>query len=672
MDKALLFMESNAGDYPYEQITAVECLRDGSEAMEYPMITLIDRSYQSSDDLEKVILHEIAHNWFQAVLANNEREEAWLDEGLVSFYEQKYKGRKSFSILDRAPYNLKSDYTDVPDFNWYVQAADQNDLSSADDIKKYSLTGYLSSVYEKPAKGLFMVEKTLGKDAFKNMMHGYFEKYRFKHPSGKDFASFLQGHGIPWYDSLYILTNGTVDVKLTHANGTISIQNDNHLTVPVEIAGFNKNQKEFSSVMILDPFQSKKINIANSFDYILADPDFLLPETDRKNNLVRLKSNGLTPKKTRVSILPGLGSSVTGTVYIHPTLVYNHHDGAIAGITLHNIDLPKKDLQYGIQYGYGFHSKKPVLLGGAQYSIYTKSAAMDRMDLNLELRNFSTEKLENTDLTYRYFKIAPSIKARFKSNTQQGAQSFLSYRWIHIDRKDLALDANDAPLIPSHYQHHRYNIHEIKYTRTNHKTLAPFDLTVMNEWIENHPKVSLDFIKRIPYSFIPGKFAEIHLFGGVYDAPAISTVQPYFTINGLNLNQYDYKFDEFFLGRNVSGNTTFAQQIFSKDAGINSRVLLKDHFNSMVSCSIKSGIPGPFPIYPYAQLAFAGNKSFYTTGASIAIVKDILELNFPFYESKNIRQSYKDSGITQYVRKCTFLLNFKGLNPMKWIDRVSR
>ena len=109
------------------------------------------------------------------------------------------------------------------------------------------------------------------------MMHGYFEKYRFKHPSEKDFASFLQGHGIPWYDSLYILTNGTVDVKLTHANGTISIQNDNHLTVPVEIAGFNKNQKEFSSVMILDPFQSKKINIANSFDYILADPDFLLP-----------------------------------------------------------------------------------------------------------------------------------------------------------------------------------------------------------------------------------------------------------------------------------------------------------------------------------------------------------------------------------------------------------
>ena len=46
MDKALLFMESNAGDYPYEQITAVECLRDGSEAMEYPY-DYVDRSILS-------------------------------------------------------------------------------------------------------------------------------------------------------------------------------------------------------------------------------------------------------------------------------------------------------------------------------------------------------------------------------------------------------------------------------------------------------------------------------------------------------------------------------------------------------------------------------------------------------------------------------------------------
>jgi len=49
--------------------------------MEYPMITLCDFLN------EEVIVHEVGHNWFYGILANNERRFPWMDESINSYYE---------------------------------------------------------------------------------------------------------------------------------------------------------------------------------------------------------------------------------------------------------------------------------------------------------------------------------------------------------------------------------------------------------------------------------------------------------------------------------------------------------------------------------------------------------------------------------------------------------
>lgn len=79
------------GPYPYEQLTIVDPAFGAGAAggMEYPTLvtagTSIGRTPQSLDP-EHVVIHEIGHQWFMNLLASNEAEEAWLDEGINSYF----------------------------------------------------------------------------------------------------------------------------------------------------------------------------------------------------------------------------------------------------------------------------------------------------------------------------------------------------------------------------------------------------------------------------------------------------------------------------------------------------------------------------------------------------------------------------------------------------------
>ena len=86
---ATRYYSDRVGEYPYPQVTAVQSTGSAGGGMEYPMITLIGEVY-SGYDLDEVITHEVGHNWFYSVLANNERDHAWMDEGLNSLFERAY------------------------------------------------------------------------------------------------------------------------------------------------------------------------------------------------------------------------------------------------------------------------------------------------------------------------------------------------------------------------------------------------------------------------------------------------------------------------------------------------------------------------------------------------------------------------------------------------------
>src|SRR5690554_5840211 len=74
-------MNENFGEYPFKQYTVAQ---GGDGGMEYPMITLIT-GHRSKGSLVGVTAHEAAHSWYQHILATNEAQHPWMDEGFTSY-----------------------------------------------------------------------------------------------------------------------------------------------------------------------------------------------------------------------------------------------------------------------------------------------------------------------------------------------------------------------------------------------------------------------------------------------------------------------------------------------------------------------------------------------------------------------------------------------------------
>ncbi|MBC7873234.1 MAG: M1 family metallopeptidase, partial [Ferruginibacter sp.] len=87
---AIRHYSSLVGEYPYNIVQVVQGPESFGGGMEYPTITVISPG-SDAKTLDNTINHEIGHNWFYGILASNEREHPWMDEGINSFYDDKYK-----------------------------------------------------------------------------------------------------------------------------------------------------------------------------------------------------------------------------------------------------------------------------------------------------------------------------------------------------------------------------------------------------------------------------------------------------------------------------------------------------------------------------------------------------------------------------------------------------
>ena len=81
---SLLFFNSKFGEYPYRQISVVKTpfLYGG---MEYPNLVMIADNIVEKKDMARVIVHELAHQWWYGVVGNDQIREAWLDESITEY-----------------------------------------------------------------------------------------------------------------------------------------------------------------------------------------------------------------------------------------------------------------------------------------------------------------------------------------------------------------------------------------------------------------------------------------------------------------------------------------------------------------------------------------------------------------------------------------------------------
>lgn len=189
---SIRFYSSQAGDYPFAQVSVVGDPRRNYEGMEYPMVTILNTGFEPERELDIVIAHEIGHNWFQEILASNERDHAWMDEGMNTYIENKY--RKYFYPKPLVPKSFIGKKLPADDNLFVLDQlySSHTDLPMDAPSETYPFTAYNSAVYTKTGEWMEKLEKQIGTDSMKLLMHAYFSQWKLRHPYPGDFSNIAE------------------------------------------------------------------------------------------------------------------------------------------------------------------------------------------------------------------------------------------------------------------------------------------------------------------------------------------------------------------------------------------------------------------------------------------------------------------------------------------------
>lgn len=207
--RAVLTKSQWLGEYPYHVVSVVDGGNGGG--MEYPTITLLDDG-GSEKMLDFVIHHEVGHNWFQSILGTNERTHPWMDEGMNTYYDNRYSlqqyGNTNLEIIESKPAFIKNRLPD--DFqHMLLQTVTgiKKDQPIETSSEKFNALNYNMIAYIKAGDWMKLLEDELGKALFDKCMQEYYKRWQFKHPYPEDFKKLVEEVSGKNVDAVFALLN---------------------------------------------------------------------------------------------------------------------------------------------------------------------------------------------------------------------------------------------------------------------------------------------------------------------------------------------------------------------------------------------------------------------------------------------------------------------------------
>lgn len=298
------------GKYPYGQYSVIQ---GGDGGMEYAMCTLI-LGEGTAEGLVGVTAHEMAHSWFQHILASNESKNSWMDEGFATWLE-------NYGLNEIADKKVENPHADsyLAYFSLVKSGKEQPQTTHSDrydENRSYSIDAY--------SKGnifLTQLEYMLGKENFRKTLKRYFADYKFTHPTPNDIkhtAEKVSGANLDWYLNDWTKTTNTIDygIKTVEENAQatkITLERIGRMPMPLDIMVTYEDgsQESFYIPQTLmrwtkeNPFPNVKRTILEDWDWayptfeftvnkakgaiatIVIDPSELMADVNRVNNVYK-------------------------------------------------------------------------------------------------------------------------------------------------------------------------------------------------------------------------------------------------------------------------------------------------------------------------------------------------------------------------------------------------
>jgi hypothetical protein len=225
VENALRWSEEWFGPYPYPTLTVIDTPADapGADGMEYP--TLFTAGSLPFDPIqqrfvpEQVSMHEYGHQFFYGMLASNEVEEPWLDEGFTSWFTHKAMDRTYHALLATRRFQIGTDFDEWAGY-W---AQPSMDPITRFGYKTMNSLGYFVTAYAKPTLMLDQLEAMLGRPVMEEVMRAYVHEMAFKHPTAEDFkriAERVSGRDLTPFWRDFVEGTGVLDYAIHSVKAT--------------------------------------------------------------------------------------------------------------------------------------------------------------------------------------------------------------------------------------------------------------------------------------------------------------------------------------------------------------------------------------------------------------------------------------------------------------------
>jgi Peptidase family M1 domain len=634
--QAILTKSKWVGEYPYSIISVVDNAATASGGMEYPTIALVNTE-SSEAGLQRVINHEVGHNWFYAILANNERDYPWMDEGMNTFYDRRYaaiyynaKAANKFVPQQKWLQNKFPDYPQKTMLQSVIAVKKDQPINTASE--KFSTLNYSLISYEKAGQWMQLLENELGKDMFDSCMREYYRRFSFKHPYPEDFKKVMGEVSGKNLDAVFLLLDKKGDLIQNKTKKdlrfapffTLKETDKQHYIFVSPAIGFNMYDK-----LMLGAVLHNYTLPATKFQFVLAP---LFGTNSKQLNGIGRLGYSFYPDKTFQKIEVGISGSRFSSNYSLDTT--------------------------GKKVFENFYKAAPFL------KFYLKQNPGSNILKWIDIRSFTIGEKEFTNFEY----IA-------------GSDSAFRY--------------------PTAFKNSTRTINQISFTVANSRVLYPYDYQLQLQQGKGFYRFNVTGNCFFNYAKGGGLLARVFFAKFGYVGGKNSNAYLYQPKLLAGSGAEDYTNSNYFLGRTASssfgeipvsnGGIAAQQVMISNTGGLKLRL---DPYGSVQGFSekwvaafnVSSTLPDklfpvklPLKIFfdagTYAE-AWGKNAStprfLYVGGLQLSLFKNVLNIYVPIIYSKTFKEPLKtDKEANRFVKKITFSIDIQNISLHKFFPQLN-
>jgi hypothetical protein len=704
-----------SGDYPYNQCTAVDGTISAGGGMEYPNVTVIGNS-GSTSTLKTVIIHEVGHNWFYGILGSNERDNAWMDEGINSFFETRTllasnpeMGSMKISVgnanlgellkLNQFSYRFLTE--ELP---YLLTARGGSDQPMQAPSEYYTGLNYGTIVYKKSAIAFNFLLNYLGEDVFNQCMSAYFEAWKFKHPAPQDIRAVFEktsGKDLSWFFENMVQTTNRMDysassIKFRGNKADLNVKNVGKMSSPfsVEIVRNGKLEKT-SWFEGIEPGTSTTVPVdCEKGDLIKLNYLEGIPEYNKNNNLIKTKGLFKKIEPTKLSFATYVDDPKTSQIFWLPVLGWNDYNKWMLGVQFHNKTIPLKNWTWSVSPMYSISTQ--TLNGFA-------SAGFDNGKFGFGIRGqrFAEETytFSPNQQVLTYDVIVPYIKAQLfpdriqKDWTGEVIVSYFSIGKMLTD-EDSKFIGDYTVTDPRVGEGNRISHVRVQASVRKKTPRSDFELEsifesgeytsfgVTHQHIFKHDWVYKGKGKRKIHSrFYYGAGDGFYFYAsGQYGGARYDKNSPGNRIPG------DYMYDGLFLARNATEGL-LSQQITNAQGGLVSPTQ-QSASGHLLSYNVAIDAPVKLPLQVYGGIATMRNRkdvliveteipgvktntswrTMWNAGIALPLIPNIFTIYVPLIYSNNIQEEVETRDLN-FGQTIMFELNLHQLNPFTLIKK---